>query len=416
LGSAAASGETRAQRAIEEALNSPLLNDNDIRGARWILININSAEGEHEFTMDEVEVIQAYLLGQAGENTDVILGLGYDNSLGDAIGITLIATGFEHKDPFVKEVAVKQEKKDDKIVMQLQMPAKMAPKPVEKEKQDYQQPALQFGIAEEERAIEEITEPAVQLTLEEEMMPRLVEMDAEAEAVKLPSKTTVDNKQEQPVYFEISSSAYQVSVVEFDVYNPVTTAFSEKPLAITSTTPQANTDSQAKEASTVLSSGGYLAKPAQIYVQDEAGTKSSKQEELPPVQIKTGEDEPLLEMQLVVKDSHEAAEEPKIDQQTQPIMMSNVEEPAPQDEAEELRRRAMERIAKLRNLSFNINAADPNNEFETVPAYLRRNMELHNSIANVESFYSNYTVNKGDEHNQAEIGTINSFLDGKKPD
>ncbi len=58
LGNAAAAGENRAQKAIEEALNSPLLNDNDIRGAKWILININSAEGEHEFTMDEVEVIQ----------------------------------------------------------------------------------------------------------------------------------------------------------------------------------------------------------------------------------------------------------------------------------------------------------------------------------------------------------------------
>jgi len=75
LGSAAASGENRAQKAIEEALNSPLLNDNDIRGAKWILININSAEGEEEFTMDEVEVIQNYLLSQAGENTDVILGI-----------------------------------------------------------------------------------------------------------------------------------------------------------------------------------------------------------------------------------------------------------------------------------------------------------------------------------------------------
>jgi cell division protein FtsZ len=57
-------------------LNSPLLNDNDIRGARWILININSCEGEHEFTMDEVEVIQNYLLSQAGDESDVILGLG----------------------------------------------------------------------------------------------------------------------------------------------------------------------------------------------------------------------------------------------------------------------------------------------------------------------------------------------------
>ncbi len=103
LGSAAVGGENRAQLAIEQALASPLLNDNDIRGAKWILININSAEGEHEYTMDEVEVIQNYLIGQAGEGTDVILGMGYDNSLGDKIGITLIATGFEHKDPFKKK-------------------------------------------------------------------------------------------------------------------------------------------------------------------------------------------------------------------------------------------------------------------------------------------------------------------------
>jgi cell division protein FtsZ len=87
LGNAACSGEDRAQRAIEEALNSPLLNDNDIRGAKWILININSSEGEHEFTMDEVEIIQTHLLSQAGENTDVILGLGYDNTLGDQLAL-----------------------------------------------------------------------------------------------------------------------------------------------------------------------------------------------------------------------------------------------------------------------------------------------------------------------------------------
>src|ERR1044071_8918625 len=100
LGSAAVAGENRAHKAIEEALNSPLLNDKDISGAKWILININSAEGEHEFTMDEVEIIQNHILTQAGENTDVILGLGYDHTLDNRIGITLIATGFEYKDPF----------------------------------------------------------------------------------------------------------------------------------------------------------------------------------------------------------------------------------------------------------------------------------------------------------------------------
>jgi cell division protein FtsZ len=120
LGNAEAAGENRAQKAIEEALNSPLLNDNDIHGAKWILININSAEGEHEFTMDEVEVIQNYLLSQAGEGTDVILGMGYDNTLGNKLGITLIATGFEHKDPFAKAEPKKEEpKKEEKIVMVL---------------------------------------------------------------------------------------------------------------------------------------------------------------------------------------------------------------------------------------------------------------------------------------------------------
>ena len=118
----AAAGENRAQKAIEEALNSPLLNDNDIRGAKWILININSSEGEHEFTMDEVEIIQNYLISQAGEDTDVILGLGYDKSLGDKIGITLIATGFEYKDPFKRAEKPAAPKKEEKIVMPLQMP------------------------------------------------------------------------------------------------------------------------------------------------------------------------------------------------------------------------------------------------------------------------------------------------------
>src|SRR5678815_742304 len=122
LGSAACEGENRAQKAIEQALNSPLLNDNDIRGAKWILININSSEGVNEFTMDEVETIQNHLLSQAGDNTDAVLGLGYDNSLGEQIGITLIAVSYTHKDPFILPVVKKPESNEEKIVMVLGQP------------------------------------------------------------------------------------------------------------------------------------------------------------------------------------------------------------------------------------------------------------------------------------------------------
>jgi cell division protein FtsZ len=87
------------------------------------------------------------------------------------------------------------------------------------------------------------------------------------------------------------------------------------------------------------------------------------------------------------------------------------------DNSEEQRRKVAERIQKLRNLSFNINnGSDPGVEFDAVPAYVRRNLDLFgNTMASVENYYSKYTVEQ-DENNQTQISTINSFLDGKKPD
>ncbi|RYY49765.1 MAG: cell division protein FtsZ [Chitinophagaceae bacterium] len=422
LGSAIAQGDNRAQEAIENALNSPLLNDNDIRGAKWILININSAEGEHEFTMDEVEVIQNHLLSQAGEDTDVILGLGYDNTLGSEISITLIATGFEHKDPFARAAkqAAPAEPKNDKILMELEMP-----KPSQT---ILQQPTLQFDQVKDapEAALPQVPQPLAAPVVNESIaaaidpfMPVLNEQPVAENPVEVLSKNTVEKKADAPEYFEISSAPEQTPVIEFDLTKTNNTV-PPKPASefpIPNTQQQISTsDNDASNKGSVLSSGRFLAKPAQIYATEQPTIPESNTKEEPlPLQITVQEDEPAIEMQLVVKDSQKAAEDEPLVQQTQPIMMSTVEEPAMQDETEELRRRATERIAKLRNLSFNINAADPNNEFETVPAYLRRNMEIHNQIADVESFYSNYTV-KSDDNNQAEISTINSFLDGKKPD
>ena len=427
LGSAAAAGENRAQDAIEQALASPLLNDNDIQGARWILININSAEGDHEFTMDEVEIIQQYLLSHAGEDTDVILGLGYDNSLEDKIGITLIATGFDHKDPFPKESKPSVKNKDEeKIVMQLDMPEAAAPvnTVVATNEKIIEEAAMEHVANEELIETKKVETLKLDFADEDPYMPKL----KEETTVDLPGKNTVDKNEDiessEPLFFEISSASDQIPIVEFDFENP-----NPNPLTKPATAPQDNgaeapdkkkeNFNDASSTAKPLSSGAFLAKPKQIYAEElpNADVELSKPNEEPlPKQIEPAEDETaMFEMQLVVKDSNNAAEEEPIVQQTQPIMKSEVEEPAMQDETEELRRRAMERIAKLRNLSFNINAADPNNEFESVPAYLRRNMELHNQIADVESFYSNVTV-KTDDKNQAELSTINTFLEGKKPD
>ena len=93
MGMSEAEGEDRALRAAQEALDSPLLNDNDIRGARYILFNITY--GTKEILMDEISEITEHIQEAAGSSADVIWGYGKDESLGEKIRITLIATGFQ---------------------------------------------------------------------------------------------------------------------------------------------------------------------------------------------------------------------------------------------------------------------------------------------------------------------------------
>ena len=94
MGSATFNGEDRARKAAEGAINSPLLNNNDIRGARNILVNITSGE-EKEVTMDEVNLVNEYVQEMAGNNADLIHGIAVDPSLGDFLTVTVVATGFK---------------------------------------------------------------------------------------------------------------------------------------------------------------------------------------------------------------------------------------------------------------------------------------------------------------------------------
>lgn len=110
MGSAIASGESRALRAVEQAMASPLLNDSNIRGARYVLVNITC--GEDEITMDELGEITDYIQEAAGMTAEVIKGYGVDQSLGDKVSVTIIATGFDAKG----DVGNKFEKTPERII------------------------------------------------------------------------------------------------------------------------------------------------------------------------------------------------------------------------------------------------------------------------------------------------------------
>ncbi len=450
LGKAEVAGENRAERAIEEALNSPLLNDNDIKGAKWILLNINSAEGDYECSMDELETINTILRARTGEHSDVIMGMGYDESLGDKLGITLIATGFEHKDPFKKEAEKEVELPvEEKIVMTLQSEQVAPIEPIAAAPSAEPEASVTEELPVAELEVEQTIEEQVELDAIDELAPTMQEYT-------MPEMSNVyvsapDFEEETMQNFEVESSnsieeeTAQVFELNLDLKEDFTDEIPvvemEKPVVEVENNEVAEVFELNMEVpeETNYTAEFVLNKPVNIYASNEeveetlqeventeANTviANAQQEvesvtespiESPVVEaVETSfrsveiavEEEPT--MQLVMR------EESLGDQQSRPQHASF---DISMDNSEEQRRKVAERIQKLRNLSFNINnGADPGTEFDAVPAYVRRNLDLFgNTMASVENYYSKYTVEQ-DENNQTQISTINSFLDGKKPD
>jgi cell division protein FtsZ len=134
MGSATAEGEDRAIKAIELALASPLLNDNDIKGARYVLLNMEF--GNSEFGMDEIAEITDYIQEEAGMEADVIWGYGQDETLEDSVRVTVVATGFQQTPNTGAESLVERPKK--RVSMLTDNVATELTKPVEPKEQPIQ--------------------------------------------------------------------------------------------------------------------------------------------------------------------------------------------------------------------------------------------------------------------------------------
>lgn len=131
MGSAAVEGDNRAIKAVEQALESPLLNDNDISGAEYVLLNITY--GDKEVLMDEITEITDYIQDAAGSTADVIFGHAKDGSLGDKISVTVIATGFQST-PITgfetapkKNVTTLEEDKKNEVLAPMNSPTQAIP-------------------------------------------------------------------------------------------------------------------------------------------------------------------------------------------------------------------------------------------------------------------------------------------------
>lgn len=317
LGSAQATGEGRARQAVEEALSSPLLNDSEIEGAQWILLNVTSAAGDYEHTLDELEIIQGYVQQQAGNTCDIILGMGHDPNLGENISVTIIATGFNHHEINADILEQKKEAAPEKIVV----------------------PLGQIGA----QALVEAKAPEMPQVTVDPMAPVLVE-------------SPVTNHYFQPV-----AQPEPVPVAE------VKTSFNlELPVV-----PEVNTVAETK-----------------------------------PQEYKAPE------LELIIKNEERpVAQENPVKRGDRFLTPEEVEE---QRRFEEQKKALEDRADRLRRMSFNIQGTEAT-EVENVPAYMRRQTNLDNTPNSNDNFLSGYAVNDKDGK-KGNISTINTFLDGKKPD
>ncbi|MNS18329.1 Cell division protein FtsZ [compost metagenome] len=319
LGSAQASGENRAYTAVTEALNSPLLNDDDISGAKWILLNVTSSQGENEHTLDELDIIQGYVQDQAGNNCDIILGMGHDPSLGDEIAVTIIATGFhqnEIKDNMAQIAKQQKAAEPEKVIMNLQP----EPSPV-------------ATVAPEPAPVQAPPAPAV-----DPMAPRLVQEDMPAAPPAL----------EQ-----------QIHTFELELPNK-------------------------------------MAEESVDYVPQAITTISNQETPAPQPQYQPAQPQPAADSRVKMGERYLTPDE--------------MEE---RNRFEEQKKILEERAERLRRMSFNFHGNNAE-EIENVPAYMRRNNNTDETIdESSKPFLSSYRV---DERGNGNISTINTFLDGNKPD
>lgn len=387
MGSAVAIGENRAKEAITSALDSPLLNDNKIAGAKNVLLLIVS--GSNEITIDEIGEINDHIQAEAGHNANIIMGVGEDETLGDSIAVTIIATGFNieqqrdivNTEPkkIIHSLEAEQKIEHDlspkkPIAFDHQPDAPISEKKVMFELTDDEPEAPKSFEAPSELKVEAPSQPVQQFQPQAEFKMDLVptsefikNLDVTFEIVSAPS---------MPEQFQFTTID-AIKVHEPETYKPEQATFSfDLPILEEKKAPQENalfnlTDEtrniQVKEAvevvpMTEVNKDGVVRYSLEEYMELENDLLNSK-----PTPAKVEEQIPA-ELNLTVK---------KVDVPSS--FTAAFEEVSPMEMTieETLKFRADERRKKLKDFNYKFhNSSSRIEEYEKQPAYKRSGVDL----------------------------------------
>lgn len=408
MGSAKAKGESRAREAITAALDSPLLNDNKITGAKNVLLLI--VFGTDEVTLDEIGEINDYIQTEAGHGANIIMGVGEDENLEDAIAVTIIATGFK---PEQQHEIVHAEAK--KIIHTLEEEQKAEHTLLDKESfmvsKSVEEPVSQKSASQpfsEEK--DQITEQKNELLPTTQHLKDIDVNDCEWVTQPDPKTFIIRDLEEE-----------KAPVEEADVtVKPQANVYEDQQVTLTFDLPKDNTE---KEIGVTDEEDSFVANKEILN-----NTEVHQAQEFIPYEDVTSEGvkkyslEDYMEIEnKLMQSKPESTEVEKVEPMTkfEKKIVEKKEEPAEKETIKDdpfdspidqvLRERAEERRRRMKEFNYKFSHSSIHiDEFEKQPAYKRQGIELDRQNHSQQNLSK--TTLSSDEENGFTLKTKNSFL------
>jgi cell division protein FtsZ len=381
-----ASGENKAEEAVRKALDSPLLNDNKITGAKNVLLLIRS--GAEEVTMDEIGVIMDHIQKEAGHTADIIFGVGSDEELGDSVSVLVIATGFSNDN---KKFSGPTEKIKISLNDSFDSP-KESPFKTRQEREEVPEQGYDFGGKNLFRLDDEDNDTPFfgsssekKMTIEEEPARTEIKFtDREEDTLHTPEQSWRNEEEEESFsLFSLDEEQEDANDLEIESFK-----FDFDHKKEEQQTTGSSTTSHFEEKSVEFSF--FVNEPKNNEPKSDFG--QPKAEFTSASEVNQLTEEPLQKVEHFFQHLKE-----------EPVIETKAETEAPKPTEEEFtfvnktvdQERVMERRNKLKEFNSRYQSFDSTSEFESVPAFKRKNISIDGSNASDQNINTYLSDNNG---------------------
>lgn len=385
-----ASGENKAEEAVRKALDSPLLNDNKITGAKNVLLLIRS--GAEEVTMDEIGIIMDHIQKEAGNTADIIFGVGADEELGDAVSVLVIATGFSNDN---KKFAGPTEKIRISLNDSFETP-KNSPFKTREERESAPEATHDFGGKNLFRLDDEDHDTSFNVTSSEKKM--IIEEEQPRTEIKFFDKEedTVNTPEQNWKNEEEDGQEYSLFSIDEENEDP-------NDLEIQSFSFDFENKKEEPQSGTQFNNSFSNEKPVEFsfFVNEPIRNEPNTDFGQPKAEFNTPANTAVAEPTQKIETFYQKQEEPKLEVRSTFENKTEIETPkAEESEFTFVNKtadqdRVIERRNKLKEFNSRYQNFDSTSEFESIPAFKRKNISIDGNNASDQNINTYLSDNNG---------------------